>query len=92
MLDGFGVAVTVFKTGILLVGGLITVYAYRAYRRTGRPLLGVFTVGFGLVALGALLGGVVDRILPLSRDVALVVESGFTLSGFAVVLYSLVSR
>ncbi len=46
--------------------------------------------GFALVTLGALLAGPVDRVLPLSRSVALVVENGFAACGFTVVLYSLV--
>lgn len=87
--DYLGAAVTVLKTLILLGGGLITWYAYRAYRRTGTVALGALAAGFALVTLGALLGGIVDRVLPLSRTVALVVESGFATCGFAVVLYSL---
>jgi len=90
MIDPLGTAITVLKTLTLLAGGLITRYAYRAYRRTGSPALRALAVGFALVTLGALLAGVVDRVLPLSRAVALAVESGFTTCGFAVVLYSLV--
>jgi hypothetical protein len=51
MFDRLHPSVVTFKSSILLVGGLITFYAYRAYRRTNYPFLGVFTVGFGLVAL-----------------------------------------
>ncbi|MFB6295610.1 MAG: hypothetical protein ABEH66_02060 [Halobacteriales archaeon] len=90
MVGALGTTVTVLKTLILVTGGLITWYAYRAFRRTGSAALGALAAGFALVTLGALLAGIVDRVLPLSRTVALLVESGFTTCGFAVVLYSLV--
>lgn len=88
-IDTYRVVITVLKTLILLSGSLITLYAYRAHRRTGAEALGALAVGFGLVTFGALVAGVVDQALSLSRDAALVVESGFTASGFAVVLWSL---
>ncbi|MFB6219725.1 MAG: hypothetical protein ABEH77_11245 [Halobacteriaceae archaeon] len=83
-----GVVVAI-KTVTLLVGGLITYYAYRAYRRTGSPALRALAVGFGAVTVGSLFAGAVDQLLSLAPALALVVESGFTLVGFAVILYSL---
>jgi len=77
------------KTLTLLLGGSITFYALRAFRRTGSVALRALTVGFGLVTLGSLAAGVVDQLLPLDPSLALVVESLFTTVGFAVVLYSL---
>ncbi|MGQ4556509.1 DUF7521 family protein [Halobellus sp. GM3] len=77
------------KTITLALGGLITFYALRAYRRTGSPALRALTVGFGVVTLGGLLAGVVDQFSPLEPSVALVVESLFATVGFAVILYSL---
>lgn len=82
-------AVTVFKTLTLLLGGLITYYSYRAYRRTGSPALRALAVGFGTVTVGSLLAGIVDQFLPIGPNSALVVESAFTTVGFAVILYSL---
>jgi len=92
MVDPLQSVIVVLKTLIFLSGGAITLYGYRAYRRTEVAGLGALAVGFGLVTLGALLAGVVDQALPLSRDVALVVESGFTAGGFAVILWSLFRR
>jgi len=80
---------TVLKTISLLLGGLITYHAVRAYRRTGNRRLGALAVGFGVITLGAALAGIVDLITPLGRDAALVVESLFTAAGFGAVLYSL---
>lgn len=82
-------AVTVLKTTTLVLGALITYYAFEAYRRTRSRALRALVLGFGVVTLGSLLAGLVDRVLPLGADVALVVESAFTASGFAILLYSL---
>ncbi|MFB6160729.1 MAG: hypothetical protein ABEJ61_06085 [Haloferacaceae archaeon] len=82
-------AVVALKTLTLVLGGSITVYAHRAHRRTGSDALRALAVGFGTVTLGALLAGIVDRLLPLDPNLALAVESLFTTVGFAVILYSL---
>lgn len=82
-------AVVVLKSLTLLVGGLITYYSYRAYRRTGAPALRALAVGFGIVTLGALFAGAVDQLLPLEPSIAFLVESAFTALGFAVITYSL---
>ncbi|WP_254547010.1 DUF7521 family protein [Halomarina pelagica] len=81
--------VTVFKTLTLALGGTITFYSYRAYRRTDAPALRALALGFGIVTIGALLAGVVDQLLPLDANLALLVESAFTVVGFGLVLYSL---
>lgn len=87
--------VAALKTLSLVMGGLITYFAYRAYRRTQARSLGALALGFGIVTLGALLAGLVDQVLanPVGpvppRDVALLVESGLATVGFGVILYSL---
>lgn len=77
------------KTLTLVLGGLVTYFAYKAYARTGSSALRALTIGFGLVTLGALLAGVADQFLVDDRNVALVVESLLTAAGFAVITYSL---
>lgn len=77
------------KTVTLLLGGLITYFAFKAFRRTGASSLQYLTVGFGIVTLGSLVGGVVDQILTMDPQLALTVESGLTVIGFAVIVYSL---
>ncbi len=82
--------VTALKTVTLLLGGTITLFALRAYRRTGIPALRALTIGFAAVTLGTLLAGAVDVLVPvLSRQDALVVESALTVVGFGIILYSL---
>lgn len=82
-------AIALLKTLTLIIGGSITLFSYRAYRRTGSTALWALTLGFGIVTVGALLAGIIDQIFPVARNIALVVESVFTTAGFAVILYSL---
>ncbi|MFB6296648.1 MAG: hypothetical protein ABEH66_07415 [Halobacteriales archaeon] len=81
--------VVAFKTITLIMGGLITYFAYRAYRRTESRALGALALGFGLVTLGALLAGIADQAFGYAPLDALLIESALTLVGFGVILYSL---
>jgi hypothetical protein len=81
--------VIALKTLTLALGGLITFFAFKAYRRTGSPALRALTIGFGIVTLGALLAGVADQALHLRRDTVLVIESALSAVGFAAIAYSL---
>jgi hypothetical protein len=82
-------SVVALKTVTLVLGGLITYFAFKAYRRTGAKPLRALATGFGTVTLGSILGGVVDRVLAIDATYALAVESSLTAVGFAVILYSL---
>jgi len=86
---GVTTLVTVLKTVTLLLGGAITYYTYEAYLRTRSRSLQLLGVGFGVVTVGALTAGIVDRFLHVQPMLALAVESAFTAVGFAVILYSL---
>jgi len=83
------------KTLTLVMGGLITYFAYKAYRRTDADALGALALGFAVVTVGALVAGVVDQLLggPVGpvppREFALLIESALTAAGFGVILYSL---
>ena len=82
-------AVTVLKVLSLALGGLITYFSYKAYRRTESPALRALTLGFAVVTLGAFVAGIVDQIVPVNQNHALLVENAFTACGFAIILYSL---
>lgn len=84
--------IVALKTLTLVLGGSITFFAYRAYRRTNSTPLGVLTIGFGLVTIGSLLAGLIDQLTSLAAGYALMTESALTAIGFAVVLYSLYTR
>jgi hypothetical protein len=77
------------KTITLLLGTLITVLAYRAYARTGSGALRALTVGFALVTVGSVLGGVLHQLLGFPLAVGQNVQSVFVAAGFAVLTYSL---
>ena len=81
--------VVAFKTVTLLLGALITYFAYRAYRRTDSSALGALAVGFGVITLGAFLAGAGNLIFSLALEQSLLLESGLTAGGFIVIVYSL---
>jgi divalent metal cation (Fe/Co/Zn/Cd) transporter len=81
--------VVVLKTLTLILGGAITLFSYRAYRRTGSPALRALTFGFAVITIGVLLAGIVDQIVSVAPGIALAIESFFMTAGFAILLYSL---
>ncbi|WP_135852751.1 DUF7521 family protein [Halorussus salinus] len=85
-------AVVALKTVTLALGGTITYFAFEAYRRTNVPALRALAVGFGLVTLGTVLGGVVHQFTALSIAGGIAVESLFMALGFAVLTYSLYAK
>ena len=81
--------IVVLKTATFILGGAITYFAFKAYHRTRSWSLQLLAIGFGIVTLGSMGAGLVDQILLLSRELALVIESVLTVVGFAVIVYSL---
>jgi len=73
----------------LVLGGLITLLALRAYRRTGARELRALAVGFGIVTAGAVLAGLTDLLLGVGFQTSVLVQSVVTAVGFAVIAYSL---
>lgn len=74
---------------ILVLGGLITYFAFKAYRRSGDRSLQGLMIGFGFVTLGALSGGVAHQLLNVALDVGIVINAVLTAVGFAIITYSL---
>jgi hypothetical protein len=88
------VGIVVAKTLILVLGGLITYYSLKAYRRTGTPEHRLLTLGFGIVTVGALAGGALDLVVGMyyAEDLlytSVFVSSALTAVGLGVILYSL---
>lgn len=90
------IAITVVKTLTFLLGGTITYVSWQAYRRTGAPPLRALAVGFAVVTIGGVLGGVADLLAsalavsdPRATLVGVLVHSLLTLAGFGVITYSL---
>lgn len=76
-------------TVIFVFGGAITVFAYRAFNRTGSKRLKALAVGFGVMTAGTLfsIGGHQIGVLALLYAVAL--QSLAIAIGFVVLAYSL---
>jgi hypothetical protein len=84
-----GSAIVVVKTVILVLGGWITVLAYRAYSRTNSNELLLLGVGFGIITFGVILGGVAHQILTVAIEVGVLLNSILVAIGFVVILGSL---
>jgi TRAP-type C4-dicarboxylate transport system permease small subunit len=88
------VGIVVTKTLTLILGGLITYYSYRAYQRTRARELQALAWGFGIMTFGALVGGVIDLVVPAVfggdwLPASVFAQSLLTTIAFAVILYSL---
>ncbi len=81
--------IAVVKTLTLGLGALITLLSAQAYGRTGSRPLRALSIGFGIVTLGAVVGGVFDLLLSVDLLVGVLVQSTLTLVGFATITYSL---
>ncbi|WP_262178598.1 DUF7521 family protein [Haloarcula laminariae] len=91
------VGIVVAETLTLIMGGLITYFSYKTYRRTGAPQHRWLTLGFGIITVGAILGGVLDIIVGRYFGENLLYTSVFisstlTAVGLGVILYSLYVR
>lgn len=84
--------IAVVKTLILITGGVITYFAYRAYSRTDSRSLGALALGFGLITMGTFLAGVVADVIGMPLAVGVLTESVLVLAGFIVIAYSLYTR
>lgn len=86
---GLQLTLAFIKTLILIIGGLVTFLAYKAYRRTENSSLRLLSVGFGLVVLGVLLAGITYEIIGVSLGIGILIESLFVLAGMTIIAYSL---
>lgn len=82
-------AIVVVKTFVLFFGMLITYQSFKAHRRTGSRPLRALAIGFGLVTIGAALGGVANQVFNVAFSIGILIQSVLTVIGFAVITYSL---
>jgi hypothetical protein len=82
-------AIVVVKTGILVLGGLITYFSFKAFQRTHSPALRALGIGFGIITFGALLAGAFDVLLDISLALGVLIDAVLTFVGFGVITYSL---
>ena len=86
---GIELAIVATNTATLVLGSLIVLLSYRAYRRTGATALRSLALGFGVVTLGAILAGLVDLVTSFRLGYGVLLQSALTLVGFAIITYSL---
>lgn len=82
-------ALAVVKTLVLVIGSVITYFAFKAFRRTRQRALGYLAGGFGLVTLGLVLAGMLYELLGVQLALGILLESLLVLAGFLVIAYSL---
>jgi hypothetical protein len=82
-------AVAITKTLILIMGGVITYFAFKAFRRTKSQSLGALALGFGVITVGTFLAGVIADVFGQPFAVGVLVESLLVLVGFVIIAYSL---
>lgn len=81
--------IAVANTVTLLLGGLITYLAWRAYRRTEARALRALSIGIGLVTMGMVIGGLLHQFTGTELLTAVAIQSVFVATGFSVLAYSL---
>ncbi len=77
------------KGVIVLLGSMIALLSYLAYRSQKASLMLYIAIGFGLLTLGSVIEGILFEILGAPLDHAHVVESATVLVGFLVLTYRL---
>lgn len=87
--QGIMIALIVIKTLIVVAGGTVTYFAYKAFRRTRNRSLGFLAAGFALITLGSVLAGLAFEILGVWLELGILIEGLFILAGFSLVAYSL---
>ena len=75
---------------ILIFGGVVVYYAWRAYGKTQSQAMLVLAVGFAFVTAGALLAGVLYNLGSLDLPTVITVQAYSQAIGFLVIVYSLV--
>lgn len=73
------------KVVVLVLGSAIAALALLAYRRNGERLMLYLGIGFGSIAFGSFVEGVLFEVLQWDLEVVHTVESAFVLAGLGVV-------
>lgn len=77
------------KSVILVLGGIVTYFGYKAYRRTGSKPIGFLSAGFGIITLGGIVSGIVDQILGVDFEVGVLIYTAITALGLGIITYSM---
>jgi len=72
----------------LILAGIVAYLAAKSYRRGGGRIMLYLSLGFSLIALGALLSGVFFEFFAFQIEESYAVESVLIALGLAVIVYS----
>ncbi len=78
------------RVGVLITGGLLALFVFLRYLQGGSRDHLLLATGFGLIALGALVEGILFEFLGLDLGTVHTVESVFTIMGLLAVLLAIV--
>lgn len=83
------VLLVVSRLAVLALALAVTAISYRAYRRNGIQYLRTASIGFGVIAVGVFVEGVLFELFELNLAVVHIVESVAIGIGFLILLQSL---
>lgn len=89
MIDLLTALLVVVKIGVLVLGSIVAVLAYRAYKRTGMAGLLYFSVGLSIITIGTVLVGFFHHVIGVATTVGMLVESLIIGAGFVVMIFGL---
>lgn len=81
--------VVVVKITALILGGVVSVLAYRAYERTRIAGLQYFAAGLAVITIGTVLVGAFHHLGGASVTAGMLLESVIICAGFAVMIVGL---
>jgi uncharacterized membrane protein len=77
------------KIIVLILGSIVALLAYRAYRRTQMDGLQYFSIGLSVITIGTFLVGILHHMVGVSLNVELLLESLIVCIGFVIMIYAL---
>lgn len=89
MIDVLTSLLVVVKVTVLILGSIVALLAYRAYKRTGIDGLQFFAGGLSVITLGTFLVGFFHHIVGLSLTAGMLLESLIICAGFVVIIFGL---
>jgi hypothetical protein len=79
----------VVKVTVLILGSIVALLAYRAYRRTQIDGLQHFAVGLSIITLGTFLVGFFHHVVGVPLIAGMLFESLIVCVGFVVIMFGL---
>ncbi|UHQ98171.1 MULTISPECIES: hypothetical protein [Halobacteriales] len=89
MTDSIIILLGIVKIAALVLGGVVSLLAYRAYQRTQIEGLQYFAVGLMVITIGTFLVGILHHIFGIPSVQGMLFESLIACGGFLVMIYGL---